>query len=103
MKRNCPYCGEKIQVGVEQCEHCGKMFRKQKTNADDESGLTNLDSWKQKSIPSWVMYLTLVVAIFCIGMVIAKGCEKSSRETQTDKNAFNFSNPVGSNSCRLAA
>ena len=95
--RRCPYCGEKIQVGVERCEHCGKTLVKKRDEPQGKPGLTNLDSWQQKRIPSWVMYLVCLGLLFCVALMVAKGCEgKPGNKRQDDAKDIAKVEPAGS-------
>jgi hypothetical protein len=72
---------------VEQCDHCGKSLRKKTSETTDSSGLTNLDSWKEKSVPAWVMYAVVAVLLFCVVLMIGQGCEKFKTRQPRDAGA----------------
>lgn len=76
MIRRCPYCGEKIPTDASQCDHCGKTLIKKKTESSEKPGLTNLESWKEKLIPTWLMFLVVALALFCVWAMLAEGCQK---------------------------
>lgn len=92
MKR-CPFCAEKIQVDAEQCAHCGKTLVKKPAESTEKGGLTNLDSWQKKSVPSWFMYLAVAAALFCVWLMFAQGCEKGKVQPD-DASAFQHFEPM---------
>lgn len=74
MIKRCRFCGGKIKPDATDCEHCGKQLVKKETpDTDDPAGLNNIESWKKKSIPAWVMYAVLVFFVFVVGLMIAQG------------------------------
>ena len=75
MIKRCRYCGEKIQPDDIQCCHCGKSLGKPTAKIEDR-GPTSLDSWKEKRIPSWVMYSIVGLAGFCVILMVIEGCNK---------------------------
>ena len=86
MKR-CRYCGGKILDDASQCEHCGKMLGESKSGSAETPGLTNLDSWENKSVPAWVMYLVVAFFSICLIFVMIKGCEKPATKPSKNENA----------------
>ena len=80
MVKRCRFCGEKIQADASRCEHCGKTLKKQQETDREGAGLTNLDSWKNKSVPSWVMYLVLAITALCVILMVMEGCERMTGE-----------------------
>jgi uncharacterized membrane protein YvbJ len=86
MKR-CRFCGGKILDDASQCEHCGKTLRKSKTDSAETPGITNLDSWENKSVPSWLMYAVVGFLLVCAGLVIYKGCQNPPAKPSSDENA----------------
>ena len=88
----CPYCGEKIATDAVDCDHCGKTLRKSGSGSKESSGLTNLDSWKEKSVPAWVMYAVVGATLFCVILMIAQGCEKFNSRQPRDLGALHLNN-----------
>lgn len=79
----CRFCGQKIQSRSEVCEHCGKTLVKKSDGSPDKVSLVGIDSWQQKSVPAWVMYLVIGFALICAVIMFTRGCEnadESSRE-----------------------
>ena len=64
MKQPCPYCGEKITVGCEQCEHCGKSLGGKGDKPNESGGPTDLDYWQSKRIPAWLMIVVVLILLF---------------------------------------
>ena len=91
--KNCRFCGGNIRQGVETCPHCGKTLSKKKVDADESVGLTDLESWKKKTVPSWVMLLLVGAALFCVWIMFAQGCEKGMPE-QTPQESSNLIVPA---------
>ncbi len=72
----CPFCGEKITVGAESCEHCNKsLVKRDGQQTGSGAGLTNLNKWEKKTVPAWVMYAVLAFTAFCVYLMIVRGCE----------------------------
>jgi len=88
MSKRCPYCGESIRVGVAECKHCGKSLGKKNVESTDAPRLTSLDSWKKKSVPTWFMFLMVALALFCVWLMFAKGCEGNAEDPQNNETAF---------------
>ncbi len=85
--KNCPFCGQKIFPDANVCKHCGKTL---KGGGTSESSVANLDTWKEKSIPSWAMYLLCGAALGCVWIMFAQGCEKvasNQRERDSEESA----------------
>lgn len=81
MIKRCRFCGEKISADAAQCQHCGKRLREVAQDKPEEGArLTNLESWKQKTIPSWVMYVVLGVTAVCVVLMVIEGCNRMSGE-----------------------
>ena len=80
----CRYCGQKIQVGAPECEHCGKTLVKQKADEESGVGLTNIESWQGKSVPAWVMYLVLAIFAVFVVLLIVKGCDTTDTGEQAN-------------------
>lgn len=76
MITRCRFCGQKIRANAESCEHCGKSLVK----IDRTTSSVDLESWKDKSVPAWVMYLTLGLAIAFLALMFSRGCEAVSEE-----------------------
>ena len=74
----CRFCGKKVASDAVECEHCGKTIGKSNFEPKDGVRLTNIDSWQNKSIPAWVMYLVVAFFITCIGLMIYKGCDQDA-------------------------
>ncbi len=81
MKR-CPYCGKKLPTDAQKCEQCGKTFRQKKSESTESAGLTNINAWKEKSVPAWVMYAVIAGFLACAWLMISQGCEKNKRQPQ---------------------
>jgi len=78
MKKNCRFCGGLIYPDAKECKHCGKvLIASEETSANEGSRTVSLDSWKQKSVPAWLMYLLVGICLFCIWIMYARGCEKN--------------------------
>ncbi|MDG1875477.1 MAG: hypothetical protein P8J27_16315 [Mariniblastus sp.] len=82
MNKQCRFCGGKITSDAYDCEHCGKALRKR--TEPEASGLTNINSWKNKSVPSWVMYLVVGFFLFCLILLFVK---KDDRKNDAQDNA----------------
>ena len=83
MKR-CRYCGGKIEPGASQCKHCGKLLRNEKAETKDQTGLTNINAWKQKTIPSWLMYLVVAFLLFCVWIMFSQTTREPLPEPPAD-------------------
>ena len=78
MKKNCRFCGGMIYSDAKECKHCGKvLIASESAGSSDGNSTINLDSWKQKTIPAWLMYLLVGICLFCIWIMYARGCEKN--------------------------
>lgn len=62
--RHCPYCGKKIYVDATECKHCDKSLVKNSSEDQGKSGLTNPKAYSERSVPAWVMYLLVGLALF---------------------------------------
>ncbi|MFK7766468.1 MAG: hypothetical protein AB8B55_04555 [Mariniblastus sp.] len=89
--RRCSYCGKEISPDCDDCPHCGKVLRKK--SDDNKVGLTNINSWESKSVPSWVMYSLFAAIILVVILLIVKGCQgepktdpKSAPDKTTESN-----------------
>jgi uncharacterized membrane protein YvbJ len=74
MIRRCRFCGEKIAPDATQCEHCGKVLKVTEGPVAEGTGLTNLDTWQDKSVPSWVMYSVIGFAVIVAAVMVVDGC-----------------------------
>ena len=83
MKR-CPFCGEKILGDATECKHCGKSLSKE---AHDKPGKSSVDleSWEGKTIPAWLMYLLVALALLSVWVVMAKGCRDAQEKSESDR------------------
>ncbi len=77
---HCPFCGKKVSGDAETCQHCGKTIRKSNSDSKDGVRLTSIDSWENKSIPAWVMYLVIAFFVGCLVMMLYKGCNKDVKK-----------------------
>ena len=77
MKKRCRFCGDMIDSNDLECKHCGKVLSTKSTSEPDGGGVVRLDSWQQKSIPAWVMYLAVGICLLCIGIMYAQGCDRN--------------------------
>lgn len=77
MKKRCRFCGEMIDSNDVECTHCGKQLVKSGSADGGGSGVVKLDSWSQKSIPAWAMYLAVGVCLFCIWVMYSQGCARN--------------------------
>ena len=68
MSSRCRFCGGKIVSDAVSCEHCGKQLRKSADPQAVQRRATNLESWKGRTIPAWLM--CLVVGFFLACLVI---------------------------------
>ncbi len=78
MIRRCRFCGEKIATDASQCEHCGKVLKIDKEATEEGARLTNLESWKGKSVPAWVMYAVVGFAVVVAAIMAIDGCNRMS-------------------------
>jgi uncharacterized membrane protein YvbJ len=83
MKR-CQFCGEKIEPSVSQCVHCGKTLTGKKTDSTDQAGLTNINTWEEKRVPPWVMYLVIGFLLFCIWAMFSQITKEKPPELPAD-------------------
>jgi uncharacterized membrane protein YvbJ len=97
---NCRFCGKKVAGDAAVCEHSGKTIKKSTDESKDGVRLTSIDSWENKSIPAWVMYLVVAFFIACLGLMIYQGCNKDSPKKVIPKEVENES---GSNDAELNA
>lgn len=81
MKR-CPFCGEKIAPDSSACKHCGKSLNGDAMGSDDAKKLSNLESWSDRSVPSWVMYLFVAFGLFFVWVMFNEGCSRSNTPDQ---------------------
>lgn len=65
MSSRCRFCGGKIVSDAISCEHCGKQLRKSADPQPEQRRVTNIESWKGKTIPSWLMYLIVGFFLAC--------------------------------------
>lgn len=64
----CRFCGAKIKKDTVVCAHCGKTL----VIESDSSGSTvGRDSWEQKTVPAWVMYLVIAIGIGLLALYFA--------------------------------
>ena len=89
MKR-CPFCGKKIESDASQCGHCGKTIGKRKSEAADQTRLTNIDTWKEKTIPSWVMFLVVALLLFCVWVMFSQATQSEPKTPPLDENSLRF-------------
>ena len=82
MKKRCPYCGDMIRVGVAECEHCGKILKKESASAKENVSPSDLESWRNRSIPSWMMYGVTGLCLFCVFIMYAQGCERLAEQQE---------------------
>lgn len=74
MSTRCRFCGGKVFADAADCEHCGKVLKKSKSDSEEQGRLTNLESW-DRSIPSWLMYSVVGFFLLCLVLMALKGCE----------------------------
>jgi len=65
MSSRCRFCGGKTTSDAIRCEHCGKQLRKTESAEHERTRMTNIESWKGKTIPSWLMYLVVGIFLAC--------------------------------------
>ncbi len=65
MSSRCRFCGGKILSDATTCEHCGKQLRKPVKLEDEPLSVSNIESWKGKTIPPWLMYLVVGIFLAC--------------------------------------
>ena len=65
MSSRCRFCGGKITSDATSCEHCGKQLRKTESADDERTRLNNIESWKGKTIPTWLMLLVVGIFLAC--------------------------------------
>jgi uncharacterized membrane protein YvbJ len=78
MIKRCRFCGQKVQSDTVQCPHCNKELIKRAEPESETVGLNNIENWKTKSVPAWVMYAVIVLALLYLALVISKGCDGPS-------------------------
>jgi uncharacterized membrane protein YvbJ len=89
MKR-CPFCGEKIFSDATECKHCDKSLSSSGQESAAKSSV-DLDSWQGKTVPSWLMYLLVAAALFCVWVMLSQGCERANENTDPEEqSAFNL-------------
>jgi len=84
---HCRFCGGKIASDASTCSHCGKTLRSSDEEAKEAVRLTHIDSWQNKSIPSWVMYLVVAFFLACLALMIYKGYDKDQPASPERKKA----------------
>ena len=82
MKKRCRFCAEMIDSEDHECRHCGKVLVKNSAVDRDGTSVVSLDSWSQKSIPAWVMYVAVAVCLFCIWVMYSQGCDKNEKRNE---------------------
>lgn len=73
MIKRCRFCAGKVQSDATDCEHCGKVLVKKADDGKGKQSLNDLEAWKGKSVPAWVMYAVAAFLLFVIGVIIAIG------------------------------
>lgn len=84
MIKRCRFCGEKIKSDDAVCPHCEKtLITPSKADAESESeSLVGLNSWESKTVPGWLMWVVLGLALLCVVAMFSRGCNGES-ETET--------------------
>lgn len=91
MSKQCRFCGGKISSDAYECEHCGKTLRKRAES--ETTGLTNIDSWKKKSVPAWVMYLVCGFFLFCLILLFVQAGDQDEEKKNGDETSQTEGNP----------
>ena len=88
MSARCRFCAGKVASDAFDCKHCGKELRKRaKTEEDEKTGLTNINSWSGKAIPPWLMYLVVGFFLFCLVILfVDAGTDKDAKPKSPDAN-----------------
>ena len=50
-----------------------------------EKSSIDLESWNERSVPSWLMYLLVGVSLFCLWILFAEGCEKPENQDRDNE------------------
>lgn len=81
-----------IDSSDQECKHCGKVLVVKKNTTEVGGGSVSLDSWKQKSIPAWAMYLIAGICLFCIWIMYAQGCDRieDAKDDSTEQKSEDF-------------
>lgn len=87
MSSRCRFCGGKIASDVINCPHCGKQLRKSVDQQPDKLRATNIESWKGKTIPPWLMYLIVGFFLACLVIMFLDGATdpKPAKPPETTK------------------
>ena len=72
--KHCRFCGGKVFSDAVECKHCGKTLAvKKNADHDEQIGLTNINSWEGKMVPSWVMYAVVAFGLFLLFLFVLQG------------------------------
>ncbi|MFT5299866.1 MAG: putative membrane protein YvbJ [Mariniblastus sp.] len=74
---HCPFCGQKIPSDATTCKHCGKSVGSPPEN--ESAKLVNLNTWEDKTVPTWVMVALIIGAVVVVAMVIKFGLENNGK------------------------
>ena len=73
MSSQCRFCGSKIFSDAVSCEHCGKQLRKTADKQPEQRRVSNIESWKGRTIPPWLMYLVTAFFLACLVIMFLDG------------------------------
>ncbi len=84
MKKRCAFCAELIQASASECEHCGKVLRRNQTDTTPRK--TGLEKW-QKGVPSWMIYAAVAFGLLIIFLMYYQASQRladpSKKPTQS--------------------
>ena len=79
MKKRCAYCAELIQASANECEHCGKVLRRNQT--ETTSRKTGIEKW-QKGVPSWMIYAAVAFGLLIIFLMYYQASQRLADPTE---------------------
>ncbi|MCH2182430.1 MAG: hypothetical protein MK108_10535 [Mariniblastus sp.] len=79
MKKRCPFCGVMIDAAAIECEHCGKVLRR--NEADAAPRAVGLQKW-EKGVPSWMIYGAVLFGVLFVVLMYYQASQRISEKNK---------------------